>query len=167
MARNFKFRNYLKNNLKNKSAQKEAINFVKKYKPLVSEGRYDQFDLSEKIMTVKEALKMETSEALTSRDAAVLVTTIIEGALQEAAEPMYVGSKLFDTVQVDNNNRIVFPAIGQLRAQEIAEGQSYPQDNLDVVLREGATEVDVTKKGVMIPITHEMIDDSQWEVKAA
>lgn len=167
MARNFKFRNYLKNQLSDKKKQKEAIDFVKKYKPLISEGKYDQFDLSEKIMSVKEALKMETSEALTSRDAAVLVTTIIEGALQEAAEPMYVGSELFNTVQVDNNNRIVFPAIGQLRAQEIAEGQSYPQDNLDVVLRDGATEVDVTKKGVLIPITHEMIDDSQWEVKAA
>lgn len=173
MARNFKFRSYLKdikeNYSKNKAKekQKQAVNFVKKYKPLLSEGKYDQFDLDEEIMTVKEALKMSTTEALTSRDAAVLVTTIIEGALQEAAEPMYVATELFDTVQVDNNNRIIFPAIGQLRAEEIAEGGSYPQDQLDIVLREGATEVDVTKKGVLIPITHEMIEDSQWEVKAA
>lgn len=151
------FREYLKT--LNKKEQKKRINFVKNYKKLISQGTRKHFGLRQNVMNIKEALN--------SRDAAVLVTKVIEGALEESAEPLYIGTELFDKINVDNNNRIVFPALGQLRADVIPEGGEYPRDHLDVILKEGATQVDVTKKGLIVPITEEMIEDSLWEVVAA
>lgn len=151
------FRSFLQS--KTKEEKKEIANFVTNYSKLMATGDTKQFGITGKIMDIKEALN--------SRDAAVLVTKVMEGVLEEAAEPLYIGSKIFDKINVDNNNRIVFPAVGQIRAFEIAEGGSYPTDHLDLMLKEGATQVDITKKGLMIPITQEMIEDSLWEVVGA
>lgn len=135
---------------------KEAIEFVKKYTPLMSEGDMSKFNLGESPANLKEALS--------TSDAAVLMTKVMEGTMEKAAEPLYIGSKFFKKINLESGNRIVFPAIGALRAHEMGEGESYRQETLDIMLKERATEVTVTKKGVMVGITEEMIDDSQWEV---
>lgn len=140
-----------------KKRQNEVVDFIEKYQPLLSEGDTSGFDLAESIMSVEEAL--------TTKDASVLMTKIMEGTLEQAAEPLYVGSKLLSKVRIDSGNRLVFPAIGALRAFVMAEGQEYRTQTLDILKKERMTEVTVSKKGLMVPITTEMIEDSQWAVK--
>lgn len=140
----------------NKKEKENAMDFINKYQPLLAEGERSQFDLAEKPMPLKEAL--------TSTDAQVLMTTIMEETLQQAAEPLYIGSQFFDQVQIDTGNRLIFPAIGALRAYIMSEGQEYRTDTLDIMKKERRTEVSVNKKGVLVPITEEAIEDSQWEI---
>lgn len=151
------FKEYIASLLKtNPKRAKEAIEFVTKYTPLMASGDMSKFEVGEKPMTLKEAL--------TTTDAAVLMTKVMEGTLEKAAEPLYIASKFFKTINLESGNRVVFPAIGALRAYEMGEGQEYRQETLDIMLKERASEVTVTKKGVMVAITEEMIEDSQWEV---
>ena len=59
-----------------------------------------------------------------------------------------------------------FINFGAIRAAEVAEGQEYPEQSLDVVKMGGnlTTEVKVKKYGLKVKITDEMINDSQWDV---
>lgn len=148
------FKEFIKN--KNTQEKKEIIEHIKKYRALMQEGSLKEFGLAESPMTIKEAL--------TSRDASILMPKIMEGVLEESAEPVYLASKFFKKVQMETGNRMIFPAIGSLRAQIVGETQEFPTDTLDIMLKERATEVDVTKKGLLVPISEEMIEDSQWSV---
>lgn len=150
-----KFKEYAEENW-NQKEKKEAVDFVKKYQPLMAEGDRSNFGLGEQ--------PMELEEALTSRDAQVLMTTIMEETMQEAAEPLYIASQFFDQVQIDAGNRLIFPAIGALRAYIMSEGQEYREQSLNIMKKERRTEVSVSKKGLLVPITEEAIEDSQWEV---
>ena len=138
-----------------KERQEEVLDFVEKYRGLM-QGERSQFGMTEKVMDLKEALN--------SRDASIIMPKVMEGVLEESAEPLYLGSKLFKTINLDQGNRMIFPAIGALRAYEMSQGQEYRNDTLDLRLKEKATEVDVKKYGVMTPITEEMVEDSQWDV---
>ena len=140
-----------------KKKQDRAIDFVEKYTPLMTRGETKQFGVKEK--------PKDLEEALNTKDASVLMTKVIEDTMQMAAEPMYIGTKIFKTINTDNANRIIFPAIGALRAHEIPEGSNYPNESLDIMKKEKNTEVTTSKKGLMVPITEEMIQDSQWEIK--
>ena len=144
---------------KNESEQNQILDFIEKYRGLMKDGNTRQFGPTEKVKSLKEALN--------SRDASIIMPKVMEGVLEEAAEPLYLGTKLFKTINMERGNRMIFPAIGALRAYEMAEGQEYRDDHLDLRLKEKATEVDVTKKGVMVPITEEMVEDSEWDVKIA
>lgn len=159
MANKNNFAEYIskkKNNGKKQEAS-EAVDFVKKHTPLMSEGDRTEFDVGETPMDLKEALN--------TKDASVLMTKVMEGTLEQAAEPLYIGSKLFKKINIDSGNRMVFPSLGALKATKMAEGQEYRRESLDIMLNEKSTEVTVSKKGVMVAITEEMIEDSQWEVK--
>lgn len=148
------FKEYIQT--KSKKERAEVVEFIEKYTLLMSEGSTAKFGIAEYPMAVKEAL--------TSRDAQILLPKVMEGVLELAAEPIYLASKLFKTIKLDQGNRMIFPAIGALRAYEVGETQEYPTDTLDIMLKEKATEVDVTKKGVLVPISEELINDSQWDV---
>lgn len=148
------FKEYIQT--KSKKERAEVVEFIEKYTLLMSEGSTAKFGIAEYPMTIKEAL--------TSRDAQILLPKVMEGVLELAAEPIYLASKLFKTIKLDQGNRMIFPAIGALRAYEVGETQEYPTDTLDIMLKEKATEVDVTKKGVLVPISEELINDSQWDV---
>jgi len=148
------FKEYIQT--KSKKERAEVVEFIEKYTLLMSEGSTAKFGIVEYPMTIKEAL--------TSRDAQILLSKVMEGVLELAAEPIYLASKLFKTIKLDQGNRMIFPAIGALRAYEVGETQEYPTDTLDIMLKEKATEVDVTKKGVLVPISEELINDSQWDV---
>lgn len=148
------FREYIAKQDNNK--KKEIVEYIEKYTELLATGSRKKFGILETPQTVKEAL--------TSRDASIIMPKIMEGVLEQAAEPVYLASKFFQKIQLDKGNRMIFPAVGALRAFEIGEAGNYPTDHLDLFLKEKATEVDVTKKGLLVPITEEMIADSQWDV---
>lgn len=115
--------------------------------------------------SLKYEERVTVREALTTADAGVLIPEVISGIMLEAAEPRYLVSKWLQPIRFDGvGNTMVFPAIGALRAHDIPEGAPYPEEQLDINLLASPLEVKVTKVGLQVPITQEMISDSQWDV---
>lgn len=110
--------------------------------------------------------RLKTEEAFTSTDSAILIPKVIEAEAREAAEPMYLGTQFFSTIQLEGPGRmVVFPQFGTLNAQEIGEGMEYPKTELEAgTLENTSLEVRVMKVGLKLTITEEAITDSQWDV---
>lgn len=120
-------------------------------------------DIEEDWTQIPDSEMVTVKEALTTQDAKILMRRVITGMMREAAEPNYIGTKLLQKVRLKDGRSIVFPAIGAIRAHDIGETQSYPEESPDFIL--GTTEeVKVGKSGLMVSISEEMINDSQWDV---
>ena len=109
--------------------------------------------------------RVTVSEALTTADANILLPKVISTVITKAAEPLYLASQFFKQVQINEGRSMEFIHFGAIRAFEIAEGQEYPNQSLNLT-KEGAGAVDVRvrKYGLKVQITDEMISDSQWDV---
>lgn len=105
------------------------------------------------------------SQMLATPSAQVLIPRVVVGAMREVAEPMYIGTKLYQKVRMENGTSMIFPSIGTMRAFDAAEGGEIAEDTLDWQTHEG-TEIRVGKSGVRVRVTEEMIADSQWDVVA-
>jgi hypothetical protein len=102
-------------------------------------------------------------EMLSTQAATYLIPRVVIGQMRQAAEPLYIGSKLLKKVRLENGNMMIFPSIGVMRAYDVAEGQEIPEDTIDWQTHE-TPEIRVGKSGVRVRITDEMISDSQWDV---
>lgn len=107
------------------------------------------------------------TEALTTTDTVKLIPKVIEGKLREAAEPEYLATRFFSTVNVDGGNSAVYiiPVVGELVAHEVGEGGRYREDYVDFnTLEESTLEIRVKKIGTRVAITEEAITDSSWDI---
>jgi HK97 family phage major capsid protein len=132
-----------------------ALELQEKYTKMMSfEGRRDR----ESRVTV--------TEALTTADANLLIPKVISQVVVEAAEPLYLASQFFQQVQLNEGRSIEFMHFGAVRAFEVGEGQEYRDQLLNLTGQGIAQSVDVKVKkyGLKVPITDEMIADSQWDV---
>jgi hypothetical protein len=112
---------------------------------------------------VDESNRFKVKDLLVSTDATLFVKQTIANTVMEAMEPRLVISPLFQVIRLVSGTSIKFPAIGALTAEAIPEGSRYPEKSLDL---SGGDQVrlEVTKYGLQVKITQEMIDDSQWDV---
>lgn len=87
--------------------------------------RYKELRAAEDGGTVEEYRKkrITVEEALATPDASVLIPRVISDVMRDAAEPMYIGSGLLQTVRLTEGRSIEFPAISAMRAHDVAEGQ--------------------------------------------
>ena len=109
---------------------------------------------------IDDSTKVTIKEAFFTNDAPILFPKVMSNVLREAAEPEYTVSSLFDVVRTDG--RVVeFPAVNSIQAAEIPEGQEYPEQQLAFTKQ---AEGKVTKKGVKVNFTEEVINDSQWDI---
>jgi hypothetical protein len=122
-----------------------------------------QLDLSEDWTQIPKSEMVTVKEALTTQDASILIPRVITGMMREAAEPLYIGSQLLQTVRLTEGRSIEFPSIGAMRAHDIGESQSYLEETVDFQLHR-TQEVKVGKSGMVVRVTEEMINDSQWDV---
>lgn len=93
---------------------KQPHQLVEKYKEFragIEEGTFDK----NKRVTVKEALS--------TPDASIIMPKVIADVMRDAAEPMYIGSRLLQIVRLTEGRSIEFPAISAMRAFDVAEGQ--------------------------------------------
>jgi hypothetical protein len=113
----------------------------------------------------KQNKELSVREALTTADANILIPRVISQVMLEAAEPTYLASKFFQEVNIEAGRSMEFINFGAIRAFDVAEGQEYPDQQLDFAMYGGpTTEVKVGKVGLKVQITDEMINDSQWDV---
>ena len=116
--------------------------------------------------TLKAEERVSVKEALHTADASVLIPEVVSGIMLEAAEPNYLVSNFFQTIRLDGaGNSMTFP-LSEHFVHDIPEGAPYPEETLDINLFESPLEVRVSKVGLKVKITQEMISDSQWDVNA-
>ena len=109
---------------------------------------------------VPQVGRVTIKEAFSTPDASILFPKVINRVLEEAAEPKMVITPLLSVVRTDGR-AVEFPAVGAMKADEVPEGQEYPDQSL---VFERRLEGKVSKKGVKVPITDEVIADSQWDI---
>ena len=63
------------------------------------------------------------SDFLASPSAKVLIPRVIIGTMRKAADPVYLASKFFKKIRLQNGQAVMFPSIGVMRAFNVAEGQ--------------------------------------------
>ncbi len=110
---------------------------------------------------VTEDQKVTINEAFTSPDAPILFPKVVSKTLREAAEPELVITPLFSPVRLGKARSFEFPAVNAIQADEIAETQEYPEQALAFI---NQVEGKVTKKGVKVAFSEEVIADSLWDI---
>jgi hypothetical protein len=108
-----------------------------------------------------EKNRVTMKEAFGSPDAPILFPKIISRTLKEAAEPVQLITPMLSVVRLGKGRSMEFPAINAIQAAEIAEGQEYPEQQLAFAKQ---VEGKVSKKGVKVVFTEEVISDSQWDI---
>jgi len=110
---------------------------------------------------IDEDNRVTIKEAFASPDAAVLFPKVISRTLKEAAEPQLLVTPLLSTVRLGKGRSLEFPAVNAIQAAEIPEGQEYPEQALAFAKQ---IEGKVSKKGVKLAFTEEVIADSLWDI---
>jgi hypothetical protein len=108
-----------------------------------------------------EENRVSIKEAFGTPDAPILFPKVISRTLKEAAEPVLLVTPLLSVVRLGKGRSMEFPAINAIQAAEIAEAQEYPEQQLATAKQ---VEGKVTKKGVKVVFTEEVIADSQWDI---
>lgn len=109
---------------------------------------------------IDEQNRVTIKEAFGTPDAPILFQKVISRTLKEAAEPAALVTPMLDTVRI-NSRTLEIPAVNAIQAAEIPEGQEYPEQALAF---EKQVEGKVSKKGVKVVFTDEVIADSQWDI---
>lgn len=112
---------------------------------------------------VSDGKRMKVKDLLVSSDASIFLPKVISQVVKEAVEPVLVITNLFQTIRLSQGRSIEFPAVGALTAEDIPEGGSYPEKALEVGSG-NVVAIPVTKSGLLVRVTEEMIEDSQWDV---
>ena len=110
---------------------------------------------------IDENNRVTIKEAFASPDAAALFPKVISRTLKEAAEPQLLVTPLLSTVRLGKGRSLEFPAVNAIQASEIPEGQEYPEQALAFAKQ---VEGKVSKKGVKLAFTEEVIADSLWDI---
>ncbi len=155
------------------AAQQIKLRQAMEAKQKLTEAQADSLVLNEKEIHAMEAFAklsegeladgFALKEFLATPSAQVLLPRVIVGAMREAAEPMYIGSKMLQKIRLKSGQSMIFPSIGIMRAYDVAEGQEIPEDTIDWQTHE-TPEIRVGKSGVRVRVSDEMISDSQWDI---
>jgi hypothetical protein len=123
------------------------------YEAVWKSGGYDPFE---------PEVFVEMKDALASSSAGAWLPQVIQNVVKEAQEPLLVGTSLLERIAMKPGTTITFPAVGAITAEDIAEGQSYPEKRIQI---SGATVTAITgKSGLALAFTEETISRSQYDV---
>jgi hypothetical protein len=101
-------------------------------------------------------------DALSVPNAPMMFPKVIQNIVREAIEPLLIGTSLLQRIDFQYGQTITFGATGALVAADIAEGQEYPEQTLQVGA--GTVTANIGKSGVAVKVTDEMIRYSQFDV---
>lgn len=158
------------------SALNEQLNLREQMdrKVQLKEADANKIILSEEETTVLESFQqmmegnipdvdVNLREFLATPSAQILIPRVVVGTMREAAEPLYIGTKMLQKIRLKSGQSMIFPSIGVMRAYDVAEGQEIPEDTIDWQTHE-TPEIRVGKSGLRLRFTDEIISDSQWDI---
>jgi len=108
--------------------------------------------------------KISMQDALATPNARYWMPKVVEEIVREPVEPITMIPSLLDRIEGMGTARITLPAIGALKAADIAEGEEYPEETLQIA--PGTITVTIGKSGVAVKITDEMRRFSRFDVFA-
>lgn len=106
--------------------------------------------------------QMSFDDMIATPNAQYWMPQVVEDIMREPQEPMLMIPSLLDRIQYNAASRITFPSIGALVAYDVAEGQSYREQQLQI--NPGSITINVGKSGLAFRITEEMRRHSQFDV---
>lgn len=116
-----------------------------------------------KVSALDSTVKFEDiREAISVPQALVTLPKVIVEVAREAAEPTLVLTSLLDRIQYVPGMQIITGATGAVTAEDLAEGQEYPEMQLN---RGGSSAIAaVGKTGIAFKITDEMVRYGQLDL---
>ena len=112
-----------------------------------------------------DGARLSISDAISTPNAPMVFKRVITEVVQEAVEPILIGSRLLTRIGFDGYGaQITFGTLGAvgLKDLDMAEGQEYPEFGIQV--GSGTTTANIGKSGLALKITEEMIKYSQWDI---
>ena len=100
---------------------------------------------------------------LASPSAKVLIPRVIIGTMRKAADPVYLASKFYKKIRLQNGQAVMFPSIGVMKAYDVAEGQEIPEETVDWQLHKSSL-IHVGKTGVRVAYTDELQSDLEFDL---
>lgn len=90
----------------------------------LSQEQTQLFEKFSKILAGQESTdSISLREFVSTPQAQILIPKVVIGAMRQAAEPIYLGARMFKRVRTKvSNGTVVFPYVGPMRAYDIAEG---------------------------------------------
>lgn len=159
-------------NQTNTKIQKELQDKLKNGQMLTDE-ELDQYQLTEDDTKVLKAFTdsldgkyvpgFKFQDFLASPSAKVLIPRVIIGTMRQAADPVYLASKFYKKVRLQNGNAVLFPSIGVMRAHDVAEGQEIPEETVDWQLHKSSM-IHVGKTGVRVQYSDELKSDLEFDL---
>lgn len=117
----------------------------------------------EEASTYTKRFDYSVFEYLSTADASHFFPRVVSNQMLEAAEPILTIVPLLNTVRINTTaNTVDYFAMGALQAHEVPEGMEFPEEK--AVWAKAARTAKVTKKGLKVPITQELLDDNLFDV---
>ena len=139
----------------------------------LTDAELDMYQLTEDDLKIQEAWTktldgqrvpgFNFKDFLASPSAKVLIPRVIIGTMRQAADPVYLASKFYKKVRLQNGQAVLFPSIGVMRAHEVAEGQEIPEETVDWQLHKNSM-IHVGKTGVRIQYSDELKSDLEFDL---
>jgi len=110
----------------------------------------------------KTAKDSKITDAIETAAAPMLLPQVVTRIVQEAAEPILIGTSLLKRINFSAADQIRFPAVGGgMWAEDIPEGGEYPEQVLDFA---GYVLANIGKSGLAVRITDEMRRYAMFDV---
>jgi len=106
--------------------------------------------------------KLKMEDFMATSNAQYWLPKTIEEVVREPVEPLTIIPQLLDRIEHQSGARITFPAVGSLVAYDLAEGQAYPEQQLNI--SPGTMTVQIGKTGLAFKISEEMRKNSRFDV---
>ncbi len=113
----------------------------------------------------QSGMKLSIQDAINTPMASMSFKRVITEVMQEAIEPILIGTRLINTIRLDGYGlQVNFGTLGAIGPADLsmAEGQEYPE--FSIQKGGGTATANIGKHGIAIKITEEMLKFSQWDV---
>jgi len=111
----------------------------------------------------KKEDKMTMKDALATPEAPMWFPKVVTNIIQEAVEPMLIGTQLLTRLQFQPGQFIQFPVMGALSGDfDMAEEEEYPE--VRVSMGPGTAITSVGKSGVAVKFSEEILRYSNYDV---
>jgi hypothetical protein len=110
-------------------------------------------------------MKLSIQDAINTPMASMSFKRVITEVMQEAIEPILIGTRLINTIRMDGYGlQVNFGTLGAIGPADLsmAEGQEYPE--FSIQKGGGTATANIGKHGIAVKITEEMLKFSQWDV---
>jgi len=126
----------------------------KNYKTFAHAFRHGFEPVNGEAVTIKDVLA--------TSNAGVWIPKIVQEIIKEAVEPAIILTGLLERIPVQKGTHTISLAMGALEAADVAEGEEYPEKQIQI--GGATTTAQVGKSGLRVKMTEEVLSRSQFDI---